>query len=286
MLYFIGLGLGSAEDITVRGLEIVRKCSHIYLESYTATLPEEETARLEELYRHPIVVADREMVENQAEEILEQAKVSDVAFLVVGDVFCATTHTDITQRAIEMGVQFKVVHNASIMNAVSCCGLQLYHFGQTVSIPFFTESWKPESFYDKIAVNRKAGFHTLCLLDIKVKEPSLESLARGKKKYEPPRFMTVNQAIAQLIEVEEKREEKVIGPETICVGLARVGAHDQIIVSGTMADLLDIDFGKPLHSLVISGHMHPSELDMAKYYSIAVQNPPRIQKPADEDLDE
>ena len=50
------------------------------------------------------------------------------------------------------------------MNAIGACGLQLYTFGQTVSIVFFTETWRPDSFYDKIAANRKLGLHTLCLL--------------------------------------------------------------------------------------------------------------------------
>ena len=44
----------------------------------------------------------------------------------------------------------RVIHNASIMNAVAACGLQLYRFGQTVSIVFFTETWRPDSFYDRI----------------------------------------------------------------------------------------------------------------------------------------
>lgn len=36
------------------------------------------------------------------------------------------------------------------------------------------------------------GLHTLCLLDIKVKEPNLEVLAKtGKTKYDPPRYMTI-----------------------------------------------------------------------------------------------
>lgn len=39
---------------------------------------------------------------------------------------------------------------------------------QSISICFFTETWRPDSFYDKIASNRRAGLHTLCLLDIKV----------------------------------------------------------------------------------------------------------------------
>ena len=47
------------------------------------------------------------------------------------DVDCrATTHTDLQLRAQAMGIQTKVIHNASIMNAVGCCGLQLYRFGE------------------------------------------------------------------------------------------------------------------------------------------------------------
>lgn len=38
MLYLIGLGLGDAKDITVKGLEIVRRCSRVYLEAYTSIL--------------------------------------------------------------------------------------------------------------------------------------------------------------------------------------------------------------------------------------------------------
>ena len=58
---------------------------------------------------------------------------------------------------------------------------------QAISLVFFTDTWRPDSFYERIASNRKQGLHTLCLLDIKVKEPSLESLARGKPVYEPAR---------------------------------------------------------------------------------------------------
>ncbi len=76
----------------------------------------------------------------------------------------ATTHTDLLIRAQSMGIQTHVVHNASIMNAVGACGLQLYSFGQTVSIPFFRPGWRPDSFYDKIAYNAGGGMHTLCLL--------------------------------------------------------------------------------------------------------------------------
>lgn len=87
-----------------------------------------------------------------------------MALLVVGDPFGATTHTDVIIRAKEMNIKYQVIHNASIMNAIGCCGLQLYSFGETISIPYWSDTWQPDSFYDKIKINRDNGFHTLCLL--------------------------------------------------------------------------------------------------------------------------
>lgn len=38
MLYLVGLGLSDEKDITVRGLEVVRKADRVYLEAYTSIL--------------------------------------------------------------------------------------------------------------------------------------------------------------------------------------------------------------------------------------------------------
>lgn len=38
MLHVIGLGLGDSTDVTVKGLEIIRMCDRVYLESYTSIL--------------------------------------------------------------------------------------------------------------------------------------------------------------------------------------------------------------------------------------------------------
>lgn len=38
MLYFVGLGLADEKDITVKGLEIVKKAERVYLEAYTSIL--------------------------------------------------------------------------------------------------------------------------------------------------------------------------------------------------------------------------------------------------------
>jgi diphthine methyl ester synthase len=188
VLYMIGLGLSDEKDITVKGLEAVRKSSRVYLEKYTAVLMCDKE-RLEQFFEREVIEADREFVESGSDGMIAEAKDQDVCFLVVGDPFCATTHSDLFMRCVEQGVQVQVIHNASIVSAMGCCGLQVYRFGEIVSIPFFTETWRPYSFYDKIKFNREKGLHTLCLLDIKVKEPTLESLAKGKPVYMPPRFM-------------------------------------------------------------------------------------------------
>lgn len=145
-------------------------------------------------------------MESGADEILSKTETEDVAFLVIGDPFGATTHTDLIIRAKEQGIKVQVVHNASIMNAIGCCGLQLYSYGETVSIPYWTDNWQPDSFYEKISANRNRGLHTLCLLDIKVKEPTFESLTKKKKEYMPPKFMSVAEASHQLIKILEKRK--------------------------------------------------------------------------------
>lgn len=46
----------------------------------------------------------------------------------------ATTHTDLELRARALNIPTKVIHNASIMNAVGACGLQLYRFGEVITL--------------------------------------------------------------------------------------------------------------------------------------------------------
>lgn len=264
----IGLGLGDDTDITVKGLAAVKNSSFVYLEAYTSVLPGMDKATLAERWGIPeILEADRELVESGCEEMITRAIDQEVSFCVVGDALCATTHTDLALRAKQRGAQVKVVHNASIMNAVASCGLQLYRFGETVSIPFWTDTWKPDSFYAKIKANRDANLHTLCLLDIKVKEQSEINLMKGRKIYEPPRFMTVAQALGQLLEIEECRKDGACAAATEAVGLARLGFSDEKICFGTCGNLAEVDFGGPLHSLVICAEeLHDVEREFLEHF--------------------
>ncbi|CAH6722045.1 diphthine methyl ester synthase [[Candida] jaroonii] len=262
MLYLVGLGLSYTTDITVRGLEIVKKCKRVYLEAYTSILMQADKEALEEFYGREVILADRELVEGGSDEILAGGETDDIAFLVVGDPFGATTHSDLVIRARELGIKMETIHNASVMNAVGACGLQLYQFGQTISLVFFTDSWKPDSFYDKIMENRKIGLHTLILLDIKVKEQSIENMARGRLIYEPPRYMNIETACSQLIEIEEIRNEQAYTENTPCVAVSRLGSPGQTFKAGSLKQLTQYESGEPLHSLIMLGRqVHDLELE-------------------------
>ena len=268
VFHLIGLGLADETDITLKGLRALQQCKKVYIEAYTSILMV-PTERLEALFGKKIELAPRELCESAIEPILERARSTDIAMLVVGDPFGATTHSDMLARAKALGVPINVVHNASIMNAVGCCGLQLYRYGESISVPFFTRTWRPDSFYDRIKENAQLGLHTLLLLDIRVKEPSVEALCRGKKEYEPPRFMSCATCARQMMETENARGEKVYGPDSMCVAVARMGQEDELIKSCTLKEMCNIDMGGPLHSMVLVGETHPLENDMLAMHRAA-----------------
>jgi diphthine synthase len=252
----IGLGLNDEKDVTVKGLEIIRKSSKVYLENYTSILRCSK-ADLEKLYGREVVLADRDVVEKRADEILDPAVDSDVAFLVIGDPMSATTHTDLMLRAAQKGVKVEVVHNASVLTAVGVVGLELYKYGRTTSIVFHSPGMDVQSHYDAVKDNKSRGLHTLCLVDIKVKEPSADELRKEiPGGFEKPRFMTVNEAVQSLLDIEEKRKEGIFTPDTLCVGCARLGGADMKIKAGKASELLSEDFGEPLHCLVVPGKLH------------------------------
>ncbi|CAG8537939.1 16414_t:CDS:2 [Acaulospora colombiana] len=82
--------------------------------------------------------------------------------------------------------------------------------------------------------------------------------------------MTINQAIQQLFDIEENRGEQVVNPETLAIGIARLGsATDQQIRAGTLIQLSTQNFGPPLHSLIIVGSkLHSLEVDYIRGFSV------------------
>jgi len=245
-LTFIGLGLYDEKDMSLKGLEEIKNCDKVYAEFYTAKLTGTDVKKIEKIIGKKIEVLTREETE-KGNKIIEAAEAKDVVFLTCGDPMTATTHIDLRIRATRKGIKTKVIHGSSIITAASgLLGLQNYKFGRTTTLAYPDKEYFPTSPYTVIKLNKKFGLHTLVLLDIQAE----------KKKY-----MSANEGIHLLLKMEEDLKEGVFKDDTIVCVVARAGSSEPLVATGTVKDLIDRDFGPPLHTLVIPGKLHFMELD-------------------------
>ena len=246
--YLVGLGLWDEKDISLKGLEDAKKCDIVYMEEYTSKLGV-DNEKIEELIGKKINVLSRKDVE-QSDILIKNAKNKDIAFLVGGDPLTATTHIDLIIQARKEKIKTKIIHASSIYTSVCESGLFIYKFGKSCSIPFPTKDYNPTSFYDVITENLSRGLHTLVFLDIHQDEN---------------KFMTINQGLKRILEVSEEKDN-AISENTLAVGFARMGSDGQIIKFGKIKDLINFDFGKPQHVLVIPGKLHFVEQEALEMY--------------------
>jgi diphthine synthase len=243
-LKFIGLGLYSEQGMSLEGLEKAKSAGKVLLESYTSLLPGLDLQNLEKLVGKKVKIVDRRYVED-GKELLSLSSSEDVAMLVAGDPFVATTHVDLRIRAAKLGIPVEVYNAPSIISvAPGAVGLQNYKFGRSSTITFPPpHSDVP---YDTLKLNRGSGLHTLFFLDLKAEEK---------------KFMSVGEAIRLLIAMEKKRGEGVIRKDLIFIGLARVGGPEQFIKAGRGEELADLDFGTPPHAIIVPGNLHFMEVE-------------------------
>jgi diphthine synthase len=246
-IYFIGLGLHDEKDITLKGLETARKCDLIFAEFYTSLLAGTTMDKIEGLIGKPIRRLSREDVELNFERIvLNEAKDRDVAFLTAGDPMVATTHSDLRLRAKQMGVESYVIHAPSIYSAIAITGLHIYKFGKSATVAYPEKNWFPTSHYDVIKENKERGLHTMLFLDIKA---------------EQNRYMTANEAMEILLQVEKMKGEGVFTPDTLVVVLARAGSFNPTLRAGYVKDMIKEDFGGQPHVMVVPGRLHIVEAE-------------------------
>ncbi len=162
MLYIIGLGL-SLHSVNKEALESIKKCSAVYLENYTVQFPYKQK-ELEKALKKKVILLNRESTELL--KFIEKAKQEDIALLVYGSPLIATTHITIIIECVKQNISYRILHNASIIDAVAETGLQIYKFGKIASLPLWTENYKPASFIQTIVDNLSIKAHTLLLVDI------------------------------------------------------------------------------------------------------------------------
>jgi len=55
--------------------------------------------------------------------------------------------------------------------------------------------------------------------------------------------------------------EGLICEDTLAMGIARVGSKDVVVRAGKISELIDFDFGGPLHCIVIPSKLHIVEAE-------------------------
>ena len=254
-LWLIGLGPGDLGLMTRSATEAARSCDKRYLEGYTAVLPANQEEALEG------VVGSWERLMRPSIEspsaLMEEARASAVALMVVGDPLQATTHVDLEAWCSESGVNFHVEPGISATSlAVSASGLQPYRFGRQVTIPYRYGEYLATSPLEMIEGNHSRGLHTLVLLDL---DPSGMGVER-------PTPMKPNEAVSLIESMAEKCVEEGVGgrfAESSIMEwngflLSDLGTDSQRVLSGSLGELSNIGTGF-VHTIIIPADMSENE---------------------------
>jgi len=251
-LAFVGLGLGDERGLSDRAREVLAASDVVFAEEYTAVAPPGTLDRLAKEIGRPVERLDRPLLESEGPILAALAAHPRVALLVVGDPFAATTHIALRLGAEHAGHTWTYYPNASILTAAAgFLGLMHYRFGRTVSLPLPTENFTPTSPLEQIAANRTRDLHTLVLLDLRPEEG---------------RFLTAGQALSVMRE-RDPNGALLADTDRVAV-VARVGRPDARAWVGTFAGLRSVDFGPPMHALVVlAPTLHFEEEEAVRRYA-------------------
>lgn len=247
MLLLIGLGLDK-NDISTKSMEMLEKADRILLDRYTNPISEEYIASISHHTGKEVELLHRSDLEENAAKTIERAKREDIAILVAGDPLIATTHHTLLDLAKKLDIETRVFHSSSIFSAaIGECGLDIYKFGPTTTIPFWSENYKPVSFLDVIELNKANKQHSMILLDY---------------DYKNERKMTLEEAISLLLKANKGKRQPPINGNTKLLILGDIGKEGQRIAYVTFETINEKAYrafsGKTL-TLIFPGELNFAE---------------------------
>jgi diphthine synthase len=263
MLWLIGLGIEGLGGMSTKGREILRRCNIIHIERFTGYLSDTDLNEIK-LYckreENVVNIVGRLFVED-GREILEQAVSNDVAMVVYGDVFIATTYIELFIRATKKRIKVEVIHSASgITSLIGESGLQIYKFGRSSTI--MSEPQSAISVYNTLLDNLLLGNHTLILTEYSETKENIS-----------PFFLDPKEAMRMLLDVEKDQRSSAFTEETYVLVASRIGKADRKIISGQIRSLLEINYGTGPHSIIVPGRLHFVEKEAITYITSALNEP-------------
>jgi diphthine synthase len=247
MLWFVGTGINGYRGLSLAAVDVLKKCSMVYVERFTSALADSDLQGLGSVLGKDVRPVQRWFVED-GREILEAAKKDEVALVTYGDPLIATTHSELRSRAGRSSIRTGVLHSASgIASIMGETGLHVYKFGRMVTM--MSEPQSAISVYNTIFENLLAGSHTLILTEYSHDESK------------EPFFLDPASVFKMLLDVERDQKHQIFSESTFAVVASRVGMEDQRIVSGKVGSLAKIDFGAGPHSVIVTGSLHFTEAE-------------------------
>lgn len=240
VLYLIGLGLNDERDLGSRAKKIAEN-AECYCELYTSKWFG-SIANLQAEVKNRIKIVDRKFLEEEADKFVEKARKKRIVLFVPGDPLCATTHINLLAESKKRKIKVRVIHNASIFSAVGETGLQLYKFGKTATVPF---SGHIEAVKNALEINKKAGLHTLLLLDLKAEEST---------------YMHPEVALELLV------HKKVLNKNSKVIIASRLGKTSDIRF-GTAKELMKTKLDTPA-VIIVPGKLHFAEKEFLKLLEV------------------
>jgi diphthine synthase len=251
-LWFVGLGLADERGLSERAVEVLHASDRVFAEEYTAVAPPGTLDRLSARLGRPIERLDRAALESERPVLEALRDAPRVALLVIGDPFAATTHVALRVAAERAGHSWRYLPNASILtSAASFLGLMHYRFGRTVSVPFPEPGFAPRSVLEQLGENRIRRLHTLVLLDLRPGEG---------------RYLSAGEALRLL--TERDPDGTVLRPATPVAVVARVGTETAAGWFGPIERLRAVEFGPPLHAIVVPAELHFEEAAAIERYRL------------------
>ena len=256
MLWFVGLGISGARSISIEAQEVLSKADIVYLEQFTSPIGKSDLLKIKKMIKGEFRQGKRWLVEDGT-EILKNAKTKKIVLLAYGDPYIATTHIELRTRAIQEKIKTHSIHAASSLTSmIGECGLHFYKVGRIATI--MSEMKSLTTPYYVIYKNIIEGNHTVLLLEY-----------NQDKNF----FLNPKDALLGLIETEKGQKRNVIDLSTYAIIASRIGFKDQSIISGKISSLEKIDFGKPPHTIIITGRLHFTESDALKILATCLDEP-------------
>ena len=256
MLWFVGLGISGAKSVSLEAQDILSKADIVYLEQFTSPIGKSDLVKIKKMTKGQFKYAKRWLVED-GNEILKNAKQKKVVLLSYGDPYIATTHIELRTRAIQEKIKTQSIHaSSSLTSMIGECGLHFYKIGRMATI--MSEMKSLTTPYYVIYKNIIEGNHTVLLLEY-----------NQDKDF----FLDPKDALLGLIDTEKGQKRNVIDSSTYAIVASRVGFKDQSITSGKISSLQKIDFGKPPHTIIITGRLHFTESDALKILGNCLDEP-------------